>query len=220
MRHRLPVLGLLLATLGLGLVVESSPAGAATQRLTYRVQHSRYGTIGTYTNAIDTNGSATTVKTEAHIKVGLLGVTFYRQDVDRQERWDAGRLVGFHGVTTVNGHAYELNGAADGDRFVMNSPEGPIVAPASVKLANPWSPEVLRGDTLLTPDRARVENVQIKGGEETSVAIDGRQTRAKRYEIDRLDGTKRYEVWIDGRGTPVMFTTYNPNGSITFTLTG
>jgi len=40
------------------------------------------------------------------------------------------------------------------------------------------------------------------------------------YEIDRLDGQKRYEVWLDGSGTPVMFTTYNPNGTVTFTLNG
>ena len=52
------------------------------------------------------------------------------------------------------------------------------------------------------------------------VAVNGKQTRAKRYEIDRTDGQKRYDVWLDDRGTPVKFTTYNPNGSVTFTLTG
>ena len=64
-----------------------------------------------------------------------------------------------------------------------------------------------------------MENVQVKDGVETSVSINGRDTRTKRYEIDRLDGQKRYEIWMDEGGTPVRFITYNPNGSVTFTLT-
>ena len=78
---------------------------------------------------------------------------------------------------------------------------------------------MLHGDTLLTPDRGRIENVQVKTTEETSLAINGRTSPTKHYEINRLDGTKRYEVWLDDRGTPVQFITYNPNGMVTFTLT-
>jgi hypothetical protein len=202
------------------MLVPAVPAlSASPGRMVYRVQHSRYGNIGTYSNAVEKSGNATTVTTEAHIAVSILGVVLYRQDIARQERWNADRLVAFHGVTTVNGKAYELTGNADGDRFVLMSPEGPIVAPASVRLANPWSADVLRGDTLITPDRGRIENVQVKGGEETSLAINGRPTRTKHYEINRVDGTKRYEVWLDEQGTPVQFITYNPNGMVTFTLT-
>src|SRR6266567_5593475 len=122
------------------MLVQSVPAlSASPERLVYRVQHSRYGNIGTYSNAIEKSGSATTVTTEAHILVSILGVVLYRQDIARQERWSADRLVSFHGVTTVNGKSIELTGSADGDRFVMMSPNGPIVAPASVRIANPWS---------------------------------------------------------------------------------
>jgi hypothetical protein len=201
-------------------LVKSVPAfSASPERMVYRVQHSRYGNIGTYSNAVEKAANVTTVTTEAHILVSVLGVVLYRQDIARQERWNADRLVGFHGVTTVNGKTIELTGSADGDRFVLMSPDGPIVAPASVKLANPWSAEVLHGDTLLTPDRGRIENVRVKTTEETSLSINGRTARTKHYEINRLDGTKRYEVWLDDRGTPVQFITYNPNGMITFTLT-
>src|SRR5258708_4859107 len=202
------------------MLVQSVPAlSASPGHMVYRVQHSRSGNIGTYSNAVEKAGNLTTVTTEAHIAVSVLGVVLYRQDIARQERWNADRLVAFHGVTTVNGKSYELTGSADGDRFVLMSPNGPIVAPASVRIANPWSADVLRGDTLLTPDRGRIENVQVKTTEETSLAINGRVTRTKHYEINRLDGTKRYEVWLDDQGTPVQFITYNPNGMVTFTLT-
>jgi hypothetical protein len=197
----------------------ATPAQAAPQRLVYTVQHSRYGNIGTYSNAVEKTGDTTTVMTDAHIQVSILGVVFYRQDASRQERWTGNRLMSFHGVTTVNGKPFEMTGAAEGDRFVMMSPDGDIVTPAGVRIANPWSPEVLRGNTILTPDRGRVENVRVKDGEEASLSINGRSTMAKRYEIDRLDGQKRYEIWMDARGTPVRFMVYNPNGSLTFTLT-
>src|SRR5258708_17897032 len=135
-------------------LIGSMPAlSASLERMVYRVQHSRYGNIGTYSNAVEKAGNVTTVTTEAHIVVSVLGVVLYRQDIARQERWNADRLVAFHGVTTVNGKSYELTGNADGDRFVLMSPDGPIVAPASVKLANPWSADVLRGNSILTPGR-------------------------------------------------------------------
>ena len=209
------ILSLIAATI----MAAVSPAQAAPQRLVYTVQHSRYGNIGTYSNAVEKTGDMTTVVTDAHIQVSILGVVFYRQDASRQERWAGNRLVSFHGVTTVNGKPFEMTGAAQGDSFVMMSPDGDIVTPASVRIANPWSPEVLRGNTILTPDRGRVENVQVKDGEQTSLTINGRNTMTKRYEIDRLNGQKRYEIWMDERGTPVKFVTYNPNGSVTFTLT-
>ena len=203
---------------GSAVAVPSPGLPASSQRLVYAVHHSRYGDIGTYSNSVQRAGDATTVTTEAHIKVSILGVVLYRQEVAREEHWDGDQLISFHGVTTVNGKPYELTGEAEGENFVLMSPDGPIVAPASVKIANPWSANVLRGTTLLTPDRGRVENVQMKGGDYRTVTIKGHAMSAKYYEIDRLDGTKRYEVWLDDSGTPVMFSTYNPNGSITFTL--
>src|SRR5258706_2728335 len=216
MHRRMFLVSLLLGST----LIRSTPARSASpERMVYRVQHSRYGNIGTYSNAVEKAGNMTTVTTEAHIAVSVLGVVLYRQEIARPERWNADRLVAFHGLTTVNGKSYELTGNADGDRFVLMSPDGPIVAPANVRIANPWSAEVLRGDTLLTPDRGRIENVRVKTTEETSLAINGRATRTKHYEINRLDGTKRYEVWLDDRGVPVQFTTNNPNGMVTFTLT-
>jgi len=195
-------------------------AAPAQQKMVYSVHHSRYGDIGTYTNSVEKSGDMTTVTTDAHIRVSLLGVVLYRQDAERQERWNGSRLVSFHGVTTVNGKPLEMTGSAQGNQFVMMGPEGDVIAPAGVKLANPWSSDVLRGTTLLTPDRGRMEDVEVKVGQEAMVAINGKQMRTKRYEIDRRGGEKRYDVWLDDGGTPVMFTTYNPNGTVTFTLNG
>ena len=100
MHRRMFLISLLLGSM----LIESVPAlSASPERMVYRVQHSRYGNIGTYSNAVEKSGNITTVTTEAHILVSVLGVVLYRQDIARQERWNADRLVAFHGVTTVNG---------------------------------------------------------------------------------------------------------------------
>jgi len=53
----------------------------------------------------------------------------------------------------------------------------------------------------------------------TELAINGSKVRARRYEIARITGEKRYDVWIDDGGTPVMFNVNTRRGMVTFTLT-
>ena len=48
--------------------------------LRYRVKHAIYGDIGTYSNTVDQTGDVTTVLTEAHFKVSLLGIVVHRED--------------------------------------------------------------------------------------------------------------------------------------------
>jgi Domain of unknown function (DUF6134) len=196
----------------------TAPAVAETRTLTYSIHHPVYGTIGTYTNVIDQTGDSAMIKTNAHIRVSVLGVVLYRQDISRVEHWQDGRLMAFHGLTTVNSREMEIDGMADGDDFIVMSPAGTVVAPADVKMANPWSTRVLQGDALLTPDRGRLEHVRVDGGDEDPVSIEGKTVETKHYEIDRDNGHKHYEVWFDTAGVAVQFRIYNRNGVITFTL--
>jgi len=207
-----------LIVLAAAMVMPALPAAAAPQTLAYQVQHPTYGKIGTMTNTIEKSGEQTTVTTDGRIRVSILGVVLYRQEFSRIERWIGDRLMSFHGVTTVNGRATEVNGSAEGDRFVVTSPNGNATAPATVRIANPWSANALKGDTMLVPDRGTVDKVVVNPAETTSVAINGKMVRAQRYEIDRPSGEKRYEVWLDEHGTPVMFNVTNRGAPVTFTL--
>src|ERR1700680_1730510 len=94
------VLVFCLVIFALGAPAQSAYSVSAPQKLVYTVHHSRYGTIGTHINTEEQNGADTTVRTEAHIAVSLVGISFYRQDASREERWRGDRLVSFHGVTT------------------------------------------------------------------------------------------------------------------------
>jgi len=207
-----------LLVLAAAMAMPAFPAAAALQKLTYQVQHATYGRIGTLTNAIETNGDQTTVKSEGNIRVSILGIVLYRQDFSRVEQWASDRLMSFRGKTTTNGRMTEVSGAAEGDHFMVNSLNGAVTAPAMVRVANPWSASALKGEMMMTPDRGNIENVQVNAAETTSMSIKGKMVKARHYEINRLSGERRYDIWLDEQGTPVKFSVNNRNGVVTFTL--
>jgi hypothetical protein len=186
--------------------------------MVYQVRHSKYGDIGRYTNTVETNAGSTTVKTQGHIKVSILGIPAYRQDFDRTEHWDGSRLVKFHGETTENGKKVEVNGSAEGDHFRLVAPSGTTTAPMDVRPANPWSDKMLTGETLLKPDQGRLERVAVTGGETEPLMVNGRSVATRHYRIQRPDPENRYEVWFDADGVPVRFADISLKETITFDL--
>lgn len=205
---------------GILCVAPAAAAPAAVQKLVYIAHHSRYGRIGTFTNTITRTGDETDVDCEVRIAVSFFGITVFRQDASRQERWNGGRLVSFHGVTTTNGNSIQLSGAAQGDQFVLQKPDGEmVIAPADVRLANPWSAVALHGNEMFTPDRGRLDDVNVTTAS-ADINIGGKPVHATRYDVYLLDGEKKYEVDVDGGGTVDQFVIYNPGGTITFSLQG
>jgi hypothetical protein len=208
----LAVAGLLAAVLA----DDGAAVSAGSHVLRYRVKHATYGDIGTYANTVEQTGDTTTVLTEAHLKVSLLGIVLHREDAQRTERWRGDRLIYFHGVTTKNGQKLELRGEARGDAFVIASPRGTITAPADVRPSNPWSANFLGSDTMMRVDTGAIEPVRISGGEAASVTIDGTRLRTREYEID---GETRYRIWLsETEEVPVMFSVDDDTGLVTFTL--
>lgn len=205
------IAGVLAVITGAGPAVAEVPA-----QLSYRVNHSVFGDIGTYTNVVEPTRDGTTVQTRAHFEVKMLGVKMYREDAERTERWQGNRLVSFHGVTDKGHGPAEVKGEAHGNSFVITSPEGTITAPSSVHPANPWSPNFLHSTTMMRPDNGKLEQVQIGAGQETKLQIDGATIPAVKYEVN---GSTRYTVWLDERGVPVKFLVDDDTGKVTFTLT-
>ncbi|MGH7046297.1 MAG: DUF6134 family protein [Stellaceae bacterium] len=204
----------------LGFTASIAGAGHAAlattpEQLTYRVTHSVFGDIGTYTNTIESTSAGTTVQTRAHFVVKMLGVKLYSENAERTEQWRGDRLVSFHGVTSKGDNSIVIRGEAEGNRFVISSPHGTITAPAMVRPANPWSPNFLDSHTMMRPDTGTLEQVHISGGEPAVVPIDGVPVRTRQYEVA---GSTRYTVWLDSQGVPVRFDVDDNSGKITFTL--
>ena len=120
-----------------GVIASPSPASAALQKLVYQVRHSTYGSIGTYTNSVETNGNETKVTTEGRIRVSILGIVLYRQDFDRVERWVGERLMSFQGLTTTNGRSTEVKGKAEGDSFAVNNRGVPVTSAGAASPCRP-----------------------------------------------------------------------------------
>jgi hypothetical protein len=201
----------------IGAVVVVAPATAqGAAQFTYRVNHSVFGDIGTYTNTVEPTSDGATVKTKAHFEVKMLGVRMYREEADRTERWQGNRLVSFRSITDKGDGPQEVKGEARGDSFVISSPQGTITAPWSVHPANPWSSNFLHSNTMMRPDTGKLEQVRVGSGQETAVKLDSANVPAVKYE---LDGGSKYTVWLDDRGVPVKFLVDDDTGKVTFTLT-
>ena len=202
------------------LLLTGSPTDAATRRLDYRVSHSTYGDIGTYSNVIETEGATTTVTSALDVKVTILGLVAYRRESRRVEQWNGDRLISFHGVSNMNGKKIVVSGAAVGDGFVVTLPSGKVTAPASIRVANPWTGNTLNGDTILLPDEGVVQRARLIDGGEASVTIGDREVRARQYDIALIGAKKHYLVWFDAADTPVKFNIFDSDGICTFTLSG
>jgi len=216
-------LALLIRALALTAIVGVLATGPVTSTATaetpaqfiYRVSHSTFGDIGSYSNTVEPSRDGITVQTRAHFQVSMLGVRMYREDATRTERWQGNRLVSFQGVTDKGDGPVEVKGEARGNGFVITSSQGTITAPASVHPANPWSNNFLTSNTMMRPDSGKIEQVRIGSGQETTVKIDGTTISAVKFEID---GSTKYTVWLDGRGVPVKFVADDDTGKVTFTL--
>lgn len=208
----------MLAALAVAGLIGLPPGSAAAQtsrNMVYKVTHSTYGDIGTYSNLVQTNGDTTTVTTTVHLAVKVLGIVMHREDDQRTEQWKDNRLVAFHGVTDKNGDKIVVNGRARDDSFIITTPSGTYAAPASVHPANPWSAASLQSTTMMQVDTGKVDPVKVRGGGETTVEVNGTKVAAHEYEID---GGRRSRVWIDQQGVPVKFTVDDDTGVVSFAL--
>jgi len=200
-----------------GLMIGAASAHAEGYKLDYKVSHSKYGNIGSFSNTVDTEGKDTTITTRENIAVKVIGITAFKQEAQRVEKWNGDRLVSLHAVTNMNGKQSPVDGVAQGDKFVITSPKGVTEAPANIRVANPWSPTLMNGDTILSPDDGTVSKVQITSAPAT-VNVGGSDVQAKLYDIQFTGSEKKYQVWFDPSGTPVMFNMHDKDGTVTFTL--
>ncbi len=213
--HRIAVHSLLASAL-LGIsVMAAAPATAHTETYEYRIDHPKYGDIGTYVNVVHKSGAATEVDTELRIAVKVLGIVVYREEAKRVERWQGDKLVSFDGTTVMNGDKIELHGQARDEGFVIDAPSGQVTAPAGVHPSNPWSPIVLKANVMMSTRTGRVTPVAVTGGEEQTVTLAGRSMRLRQYEIV---SERRQFVWFDDRGCPVAFRTEQEGVNIDFVL--
>lgn len=195
--------------------VQAAPVQAAPQVFVYQVEHPSYGNIGTYSNTIEQSGEAIDVRTQLHVTVKMLGISMFRQEANRLEHWEKGRLISFQGDTDDNGKKIDLDGKAQGDQFVILSPLGTFTAPSRVHPSNPWGPLSLNTDTMMSTKTGKVLQVVVTDMGEATVTLDGQTMKLHQFFVD---GDKHQIVWLDGQGVVVAFQTEEAGSPITFVL--
>lgn len=187
------------------------PAGTYT----YTVKHPEYGDIGTYTNTIRRDGDRVTVDTKVRIQVKLAFVPVFRLEADRQEQWQDGRLVAYSSVTRKNGDEIRVTGRAEGDKFVIQGPNGTVAAPADVVPTNPWSLDITKADVVMASESGRIYDARLAGRAEETLVINDQQVPTKHFQVV---ADTDHDLWFDPQGRVVQFATRNDDSVISFIL--
>jgi hypothetical protein len=191
-------------------------AQAASQVLTYNVEHPTYGNIGTYTNTVSQDGNSAAVRTDLHIAVKVIGIPLFHQDATREEQWQNQRLVAFKSATDDNGTKIDVTGRADGSGFhIQSTTNGTLTAPPQVHPSNPWAPFILQTDTMMSSKTGKISPVVVRDTGEITMTFDGQPTQVHQWFVD---DDKHQVVWVDDRGVVVAFQTEEQGKQVNFVL--
>lgn len=194
-------------------------ANATEYSRSYRVEHPRYGNIGTYVYSVaEANGE---IRTEAQLRVAVkvLGFLIYRQDADLVETFRGDTLISFQSVTTTNGKPTLVYGVARAGRFYVISTTGIRVAPAGVLPSDPWLLKRIGSGVVVSTKSGKVEDVEVSGGEVESVLLDGTPVPTRHFHVRAGMQPDKWEVWLDSDGSPVKFRSLENGIPIDFTFT-
>jgi Family of unknown function (DUF6134) len=214
--------GFALGAIVLGCVVSGSALAANRETYTYKIEHPRFGDIGTYTDTLERDGDTLRIDTQMHAVVRILGIVVHREEANRTEFWRGDRLISFHSVTTINGQPIKVEGEATGNAFVITSPSGTVVGPANVYPSSPWTARLTgdtkidQRDTLMSTKTGKLQTVQALGGEKAVISLNGTKLPVRHYEFLT---NKRQDVWLGRNGVPVRFSTVENGTPIEFVLT-
>jgi hypothetical protein len=195
-------------------------AGAArAETYSYTIQHPTFGDIGSYVDRIERTQDGMRIDTTVHIAVRTLGIVLHREDAQRSQEWRNGRLMRFEGVTTTNGATIAIRGEAQGDRFVVDSPNGTATAPSNVVVSDPWQATRSRtgagSAVMLSTKSGKIETVHASGGDAAVLSVHGVDVPARHYVYAT---NKQQDVWLSERGIPLQFRTVENGTPIDFTL--
>jgi hypothetical protein len=198
-------------------LVLALPAAARehSERLTYRIQHQLWGDIGTLSQNIERDGTATKVTTDIAVHVSLFGITLHDAHGQWNEVWQDGGLQKFNATTIADGATETTNGRRVGDVFTIRAGNKRIEAPTDVQPVNPWSLQFVGASTLMSPETGRLIPAAIHDAGMASVTLQGSIARLHHYVVE-ADGT--HHLYFDGDGTLVRFEFADLTGKAIATL--
>ena len=206
---------LLFCLAAIGLLTGAMPSRAQEQIYSYDVVHPLYGTIGTFTESIARQGGTTQIHSRLRVAVRILGIVFHREDADHTEIFRGDRLILLQATTTTNGTRVDISGEAQGDHFVVTSPNGVVETTAEIVPSDPWLLKTNGIGTVVSTKTGRLIRTRVTGGEPATVSVQG-VTIATRHFTAR--GEKQQETWLNDHDVPVRFRSIENGTAIDFVL--
>ncbi len=127
------------------------------------------------------------LETEANFEYKLLFLTLYEYAHENTEIWQGDCLAKIESYTDANGDPYEIKGARDEDRFVLESTEGSAELPPCVMSFAYWNPAFLEQDRLLNSQNGQFVDVEVGAPERVDLEVRGAVLSALRYRIEAED---------------------------------
>lgn len=208
------LIGVFAAAAGL-LLAGAGPVLAGEQVYVYAVMHPSYGRIGTRTDTVDRSADAMRIDSRLRVAVTVLGVVVYRQQNDLSEVIQGDRLVSLDSVTDRDAKHLVVHGKAEGDRFVVDSTLGSSSGPATTAPSDPWAIDGTGPRTLVYTSTGRIADALVSGGQQETVSLNGGPVSLRHFVVN---GTNRQDVWLDSKGIPILFRSFESGTPIDFIL--
>jgi hypothetical protein len=212
------------SVMALLVLLAAAPAAAEVPAGTYvyKVNHSRYGAIGTHTIALGGTAQERIANVVLKLQVKVLFITAHRETAQRSEVWRGGQMVAYSSTTTENKDNYTVSARTVNGQLAITTSSSKggglkkYTAPLGTFPTNPWNVGILKAKTVMDTKTGEVKPV-------TKVALEGQETvttgkgpvKAKKYLFEA--GTKRF-LWFDASGRLVQFQVFNEGDTVTFTL--
>lgn len=178
----------------------------------YLIHHSIHGLIGRHEMTVRRDGERLTIEHDNEIEVGILFTVAYRREAHYREVWQNGRLVRFESRTNDDGELLEVTAHAEGDRLVIEGPNGVIEAPAETAPTQPSHVGAIDRRWFMKVGTGELLEANVEHGERDEVMVAHGQIEATPY---RLSGDLDQEVWFDDAGVFVKWLLPRGGGTVT-----
>lgn len=193
---RLPVLLGLCVFLPAGLAAYQPADVAGVAQETYEYEILRKGVpVGSHEVQVRHHDDHTRVVCRSHLRIGLLGLTFYRFRYESEEEWDEQGLRRLLVRVNDDGERLEIDGHRRGDRFdwTINDADSKSHK-MPVYPTNHWNPAVLSQTWVLNTLTGGINRVSIQPHREGQPVFDRTRGEVKQY---RYSGELRLDTWYD-----------------------
>ncbi len=164
------------------LLLLSAGAKAETRRLDFEVKRNGHP-IGSHVVTIEKRGEERLVQVALDLAVTFGPFTLYRYTHRSSERWLNDRLQSVEASTDDDGTKYALRAWAEGEKLVLEGPEGRQTGSAETMPSSYWNPRLRQASAWVETHWGVLLPVKIAKGAPVTLELPGRTVQAIPHTI-------------------------------------